>query len=90
MKLVLIRRLADCPPKFSEIINFLPVHLLLVRFQLQEGQGVVFSSPYTQVNISGHVRRKRWNCKTPLAPEVSSSDRSRQLKPCNVADKDLR
>lgn len=35
-----------------------------------------FSSPCS------HVRRKRWNCKTPLAPEVSSSDRRRQPKSC--------
>lgn len=48
MTLVVIRGLADCPPKFSEII----VYLLLVRFQLEGRTSSCFSSPYAE--YTGH------------------------------------
>lgn len=87
MTLVVIRGLADCPPKFFEKINFLPVYLLPVQFQLKEGQRAIF---HLHIHRSLSAAMYAGIVRHPWPPDVSPSDPKPTAKFLYVADKELR
>lgn len=90
MTLVVIRGLADCPPKFFEKINFLPVYLLPVQFQLKEGQRAIFHLHIHRSVSAAMYEGSAGIVRHPWPPDVSPSDPKPTAKFLYVADKELR